>query len=161
MTSFFCHLRSVVFWFAVAGWIARAGAATLTVTPAITSNTYNGVITINIGGLTNGEKVLVEKYIDLNGNGAIDAGEPLVDMFEIADGGAMVIGGITNVTVPFDHNSATGAITTSLGLVGSLVFENMVGHYVYQVASPSGNFAPVTALFEITNAALAQSVSGI
>src|SRR5437016_10672992 len=114
MTSFFCHLRPIVFLFAVAGWITQAGAATLTIAPSVTSNTYNGVITLNIGGLTNGEKVIVQKYLDLNGSGSIDPGEPLVDMFKSVDGGAMAIGGITNVNVPFDRNCATRAINTPL-----------------------------------------------
>src|SRR5271165_1216423 len=76
-------------------------AATLTVTPSVTSNTYSGVITLNITGVTNGEKVTVETYLDLNANGSIDPGEPMMDTFKITDGGAMIIGGITNINVPF------------------------------------------------------------
>ena len=161
MNCCFVHLKRLVPLFTVAGWITQAGGATLSVTPAVTSNTYAGVITLNIGGLTNTEKVVVRKYLDLNGNGAIDPGEPLVVQFKIADGGAMVIGGVTNVNVPFDSNSATGAITTSLNCIAKLVFETMVGHYVYEVTSPSTNFPPVTATFGVTNATLAQSISGI
>ena len=37
----------------------------------------------------------------------------------------------------------------------------MVGHFVYRLVSPTGRFAPVTALFAVTNATLAQSVSGV
>src|SRR5690349_7421661 len=86
-------------------------SATLSITPSVISNTYPGVIHLDIGGLTNGEPVIVRKWLDLNANGVIDSGEPLIDQFKMADGGAMVIGGVTNVSVPYDSNPAAGAIT--------------------------------------------------
>jgi hypothetical protein len=135
-------------------------AATLTVTPPATSNTYGGVITLNITGVTNGEKVTVETYLDLNANGSIDPGEPMMDSFKIADGGAMIIDGITNINVPFDSNSATGAITTTLTFVPPMVLENVVGQKIYRVVSPGGNFSPVTATLLVTNAVTAQTLSG-
>ncbi|MGA9776685.1 MAG: hypothetical protein ACLPRE_12865 [Limisphaerales bacterium] len=133
----------------------------LTVSPAITSNTYTGVVTLNITGLTNTEQVTVQRWIDGNANGVIDAGEWMMDAFKISDGGAMVNGGVTNLNVPFDSNSATGAITTALNFAGSMAIENMTGHFVYAVTSPTGRFAPVTATFQVTNAALNQSISGV
>src|SRR5581483_8659107 len=69
--------------------------------PTNVSTAYNGVLTLNVTGLTNTEKVIVQSYLDLNGNGIIDAGEPLVDMFKTGDGNAMIIGGVTNINVPF------------------------------------------------------------
>ena len=135
-------------------------AATLSVTPSVISNTYPGVIQLNIGGLTNGEQVIVRKWLDLNGNGSIDSGELLIDQFKIADGGAMVIGGVTNISVPYDSNPAAGSITTSLSVSPALILENMVGQCVYQIVSPSGRFAPVTATFAVTNAALPQAITG-
>jgi hypothetical protein len=136
-------------------------AVTLTVTPSAISNNYGGVITLNITGLANGELVSVQKYFDLNGNGVVDPGEPMIDAFKIKDGGANVIGGITNINVPFDSNSATGAITTTLDFAPPRSLANTVGQYVFQVSSPSNNFTPVTATFTVTNAALAQSLSGV
>jgi hypothetical protein len=67
------------------------GAATLNVSPAATSNTYAGVITLQIGGLTKAEPVVVQEFLDANNNGIVDTGELLVDPFPIADGGASVI----------------------------------------------------------------------
>src|SRR2546423_15402498 len=43
---------------------SSARAATLSVTPSLISNTYGGVIQLNIGGLTNGETVIVRKWLD-------------------------------------------------------------------------------------------------
>jgi len=139
--------------------ISRA-AVSFTVTPSVVSNTYAGPITLNITGLTNGETVKVQTYLDLNSNGVVDPGEPLIDAFNLTDGGASIIGGITNISVPYDSNAATGAITASLSFAPTI--ENIVGQKIYRVISnPSGAFAPVTATFDVTNAALNQSVSGI
>lgn len=139
---------------------AGAQPVLLTVTPPVTSNTYPGFITLNITGLTNTEKVVVQKYLDLNANGAVDAGEPMIDAFKIADGGAMIIGGITNLNVPYDSNTATGAITTALSFAPALILENIVGRQTFVVSSPTGRFAPVTATLTVTNAPFGQSING-
>ena len=130
----------------------------LSVSPSVISNTYPGFITLSITGVTNGEKVSVQKWLDGNGNGVIDAGELMIDAFKITDGGAMVINGITNLNAPFDSNPAAGTITTTLNCPGALLLDNMVGHYVYRVLSSGGS---ATAPFTVTNAPLGQSVSGI
>jgi hypothetical protein len=132
----------------------------LSVSPSVISNTYQGDITLTITGLTNTEKVIIQRWIDGNANGVIDVGEQMMESFTIADGGAMVISGVTNLNVPFDSNSATGAITTTLNFAASMAIENMTGHFVYAVVSPTGRFAPVTATFTVTNAELNQSISG-
>src|ERR1700722_6367063 len=139
----------------------QSNAVTLTVSPSVISNNYAGDITLNITGLTNTETVQVQRWIDRNANGVIDAGEPMMESFNIADGGAMVISGVTNLNVPFDSNSVPGAITTSLNFAASMAIENMTGHFVYSVVNPTGRFAPVMATFTVTNAALNQSISGI
>src|SRR6266403_726641 len=123
--------KSAVLFLAVAAMCIAGNAGfahqTLSVTPSVTSNTYTGLITLAITGLTNGEKVVIQKYLDLNANGSIDAGEPLIDAFKISDGGVMVIGGVTNINVPFDSNPTAGAITTTLNFPVSMVLENIVG----------------------------------
>src|SRR5208282_498376 len=104
----------VAFAVVLAAATVASAQPTLVVSPAVISNTYSGVITLNINGLTNGEQVIVQRYLDLNGNGVVDLGEPLIDLFKIKDGGAQVIGGITNLNVPYDTNPTNGAITTTL-----------------------------------------------
>jgi hypothetical protein len=137
-----------------------SAAVTVTVTPSATSNTYTGPITLNITGLTPGQQVKVQTYLDLNASGVVTTNDPLIDAFDVADGGAEVIGGITNVSAPYDSNPAAGAITTALNF--TLPLESIVGQKIYRVASnPGGAFTPVTAIFDVTNAAIGQSVSGI
>jgi Carboxypeptidase regulatory-like domain len=150
----------------LASWLAvgNAGFAqqTLTVSPSSTSNTYTGVVTLNITGLTNGEKVSIEKWLDLNANGSVDAGDLLVDAFKIADNDLTnnLIGGVMDISVPWDTNTTNGTITTTLNFAGNMAIENMTAHFIYRLVSPTGRFAPVTALFTVTNASLPQSVSG-
>ena len=136
---------------------------TLTISPSVTSNTYPGVITLNITGLNTTEKVTIQRWFDGNANGTIDPGEPMMDAFKVTDNtnGNALIGGVVDINIPYDLNPTNGVITTKLYLPEAMVLENMVGHYVFQVTSPTGRFTPVTATFAITNAPLGQSVSGV
>lgn len=157
------HCCTLLRWFTVllCGALASlAGGATLSVTPSSTSNTYTGVITLQIGGLTNTEPVIVQEYFDANTNGVVDPGELLIDLFPIRDGGVSIIGGHTNLSVPFDSNAATGAITTALNFASPLTFANTVGQHLYKVISPTGRFTPVTATLLVTNPPTGQTLSG-
>jgi hypothetical protein len=151
--KFFSVLSCAVFLCELA-----ASGQSISVTPSAVSSTYSGVITLNITGLTNGEEVTIQHFLDLNGNGVVDPGEPLVDAFKITDGGASVIGGVTNLNVPFDSNATTGAITTALSFAPPL--ENIVGHHIYRLVSPTKRFSAQNINFLVTNAPLAQFITG-
>ncbi len=150
--------RCVVMGCALGTLIYPAVGATLSVVPSTVSNTYNGVLTLQITGLTNGEEVAIQRYLDVNANGTVDSGESLIDAFGITDGGVSVIGGITNLNVPFDSNPGGGAITTALNLTASL--DTVIGQHIFRLVSPSGNFPPQISLLVITNAAHGASVTG-
>src|ERR1039458_7920065 len=45
---------------------STAAAVAFSVTPSAVSNTYNGTITLQVTGLTNGETVVVQKFLDAN-----------------------------------------------------------------------------------------------
>ena len=140
--------------------LAGPPAVTLTVSPSVISNNFPGVITLTITGITSGEQVRVEKFLDVNGNSAIDAGDLLVDDGKVTDNNNSnaIIGSITNINVPEDINPTAGAITLPLVFSPFITLENMTAKYVFQVIGPSGQ---ATATFEVTNAALAQNISGI
>ena len=165
MKFFFSQQRFLsLLTFAVALWpglSAHAGRlVTFAVTPAGVSNTFGGQITLQIGLLNTGETVVVQKFLDANGNGVIDAGDLLVQQFQLTDGQANVIGGVTNINVPGDWNPTNGAITMPLNLQTSGFEQQWVGKYAFKLSSPSGLFAPVTNLFNVTNASYAQSFTG-
>ena len=141
------------------GFPAAFAQPALTVSPSAVSNTYTGVITLNITGITNSEKVTVQEWLDLNGNGSIDPGEPMFDTFKITDNNnsSAIIGGVTNINVPLDLNPAAGAITTTLNFAPPFVFENVTGQHLFRVVAASGT---ATATLLVTNAGNSQYLTG-
>ena len=138
---------------------ALSTSVTFSVSTGAVSNSYSGLITLQVAGLNIGETVQVEKFLDVNGDGAVDAGDSLMRSFPLTDGQASVIGGVTNVNVPGDTTPADGSITAQLSIAND-VAQEIVGQYIFRLTSPTGRFAPMTALFDVTNAAYAQSFSG-
>ena len=141
------------------GLAGLAHGATLSVSPSTISNTYNGYITLTIGGLTNGETVVIEKFADANTNGVIDAGDFLLQSFRLTDGVSSTIGGVTNINVPGDANPAASNIIAQVNYSAPQP-DHIVGKYEFKLSSPGGRFTPVTNLFTVTNFAFAQSFTG-
>ena len=118
-------------------------------------------ININITGLSSGNTVRIQRILDLNGDGAFDIGEPLVDDFLVTDGTSSVIGGVPNPGVPGDDDgTANGAIVTHLSLPTSCETGRTAGNYLIRVMSPSGEFAPVQTSLTVAQPDYGQSVSG-
>jgi hypothetical protein len=149
-------MLAATLFFAVAN-PATAGLG-LTVSPAVISNTWPGYVTLNITGLTNLQPVKVQTFLDLNGNGVVDPGEPLMDSCKVQESGAMVIGGVTNVSAPHDSNPATNAITMTLNFAPPESFDNLTGQKIYRVIAGGSS---VTAAITVTNAVTGSYVSGI
>jgi hypothetical protein len=143
-------------------WLSLSahGAVSFSVSPSATSNLYSGTITLQITGLTNGETVLVEKYLDVNTNRLIDSSDWLVQSLTLTDGQNFVIAGVTNFNVPGDSNSTNGSITASVSFPGGGFSQQIAGTYAYKLSSPGGHFSPITNLFTVTNLAYAQSFTG-
>jgi hypothetical protein len=136
------------------------GETPVFLTPAGVSNTFNGNITVQVTGLTNHETVLVQKFLDANSNGVIDAGDLLVQQFNLTDGQAFVIGGVTNYNVPGDGNATTGAITATLNFQNDDFIQKTIGQYFFKLSSPTAHFAAITNLFSVTNLPYAQKITG-
>jgi hypothetical protein len=64
-----------------------------------------------------------------------------------------------NVNVIADLTPEDGAITAQVDFFTSFV-PQMIGEYVFRISSPDNRFAPLSARFTVTPAALGQSVSG-
>lgn len=157
-------LRLGRFFAVIAGVLATAGlarAATFSINPTSVSNFYSGNITLQIGGLTNGETVLVQRFLDPNGNGIIDAGEPLVQSFSLTDGQVVSIGGVRNGNIPGDNDlSANGQITATFNFAYGAEFSRGSGKQVFRVSSPSSRFAPLQQTFAVTQSALPWQITG-
>src|SRR5215469_2915378 len=108
--------------------------------------------------MTNGvTNVVVQKFLDVNTNGAIDSGDLLVQQFRLAVGQVNVFTNeatLTPVTVtnfmPGATSSTTGQITIPLNFQNGDFAQSLVGKYFYRVSSPSGQFLPVTNAFTVT-----------
>jgi len=136
-------------------------AVTFTNTPSSVSNTYGGIITLTVGGLTNGETVVIQKFIDLNTNSVIDGSDWLLQQFQLTDGQAgMVIGGIVNSNVPGDTDSTAGQITSKINFRSGDFVQNIAGRFLYKLSSPTARFTPITNLFTVTNFPYAQKFTG-
>jgi len=144
--------------------IQSRAAVTATLLPSAISNSYSGIVTLQISGLTNGEKVVVQKFLDANGNSAVDAGDSLVQQFNLTDGHANTfLDGattVTNLNVPGDTDAVGGRITAALNISQSGFEQTISGKYLYVVTSPFGNFPPMTNAFTITNFPYGQSLTG-
>src|SRR3954471_12925610 len=142
MKAFLKYVASLL----ILGGLAFQTHATVAVTlsPPAISNSYAGIVTLQITGLTNGEKVVVQKFLDANVNGTVDAGDTLWQQFTLTDGYANTfLDGattITNLNVPGDMDAATGQITAALNISQSGFEQTIAGKYIYVVTSPFGNF---------------------
>ncbi|MGD0413197.1 MAG: putative Ig domain-containing protein [Verrucomicrobiota bacterium] len=141
--------------------LPAAENVTFTVTPSVVSNTYDGQITLLVTGLTNGETVGIKQYFDLNTNGVIDAGDWLMQQFNLTDGQAgMVIGGVTNINVPGDTDATPGQITAKLNFQNQKGIQNFIGNYLFELSSTSGTFTAITKSFTVTNLPYGQKFTG-
>jgi hypothetical protein len=136
-------------------------AISFTITPSAVSNTYSGIVTLQISGLPTGGNVMVRKYLDANTNGVIDAGDILWQEFQMTDGVASVFStgttSITNFNAASDTDgSANGSITAKLYPAQDFS-QLVVGKYLFVLLSSAGN---ITNSLVVTNFPFAQSISG-
>src|SRR5713226_420478 len=82
-------------------------AVSLVVDPSSITNDFQGKITLAISNVAPAGTVTVQRYADLNGNGVIDAGEPLVLSFKVTDGQVPLINGVRSLNVPGDEDGST------------------------------------------------------
>ena len=140
-------------------------APTLTPTVTLSTDTIaansTDDITIHIAGFNNGDAVRIQRFLDSNGNGSVDPGEPLAQSFPVTDGVVSSIGGVTNTSVPHDEDGVTnGSITTHFSLPSTAEMGRTAGSYLIRVSSRTGGFRPVQKTFTITQPAYGQSISG-
>ena len=84
-------------------------AVGFSLSPSSVTNTLRGKITLTITNINRGSTVTVERVADLNGNGVIDLGEPLVLSFQVSDGQVPLIAGVRNRNVPGDEDGLTNS----------------------------------------------------
>lgn len=146
---------------AVAGQQTLHAAVAIQVTPAEVKSDYTGPALIRITGLSPGQKVVVEKFSDFNGNNVPDAGEPLTQSFPLTDGQRSEIGGVINPNMPGDTDGlANGSIEAAWQLATDSEINRVEGKFILRVSSPTGLFTPVTTPFTISPITASQSITG-
>lgn len=137
-------------------------AQNFSVSPGVITNDYIGQITLTITNLSAGQSVIVERYLDVNNNGAIEAAEWLVQRFAVTDGSQPLVGGVRNINVPGDDDGVTnGQITVRLNYPGlNATLDTIAGHVLYRLVDPNGVFTTVTSGLTVRQKAFAQGVTG-
>jgi hypothetical protein len=139
-----------------------AYGVTLELSPNSITNFYQGSIALQVEGIEAGENVLVEKFLDINGDGKIDSTDYKVQEFKLTDGFAALLGNSmnggehTNFNVPGDFGEKAGEITSTLQF-RQFEPDHSVGNYIYRATGKSG---AATALFTIANADFPQTING-
>jgi hypothetical protein len=135
-------------------------AATFTVSPSVIGNDYDGVLSLQVGGLTNGEPVLVQRFYDFNGNGTPEGDELLLQSFRLKDGEAFVVAGVTNLHMPGDLGGTAGAISAQMHMKVAGFQQKFIGKHVYRLSSPYNRFAAQLVPITVTNSAYPTTLSG-
>jgi hypothetical protein len=143
------------------GFARPVSAATLSVTPSACSNLYTGDLTFQITGLTNGETVLVERFLDLNTNGVIDGNDFMVQSFLLTDGQVTSIAGVRNGNIPGDNDlTANGQITATLSFANGPEFTRISSSQIFQLSSPKSRFPAVQQSITVTQAVYPHRITG-
>ena len=164
--SFLVKIKLQLAIFAFAVLLSQSGLAAVgfTITPSSISNTYNGSVTLQITGLTSGDTVLVQKYLDLNANGVVDGSDILWQQFQLTDGQSTIFHdgstAVTNFNVPGDTDGSTNGSITAKLYPSSDFTQVFPAKYLFVLSSPAAHFSPITNSFTVTNFSFAQSITG-
>ena len=140
---------------------ALGAAVSATLTPATTTSTSTTPVVLQVTGLASGGAVIVERFVDANGNGAVDAGEFLAERFTVTDGQVTSIGGVRNTNIPGDEDGSSNG-QLNINLIPALGTElgRLAGQQIIRISSPSAAFTTFTRTLTITQPVQAQSISG-
>ena len=137
-------------------------APALSVAPASLPVDVSDDIVVTVDGLASGDTVRLERYLDVNGNGLVDAGDLLVQSALVRDGGVALVDGQPDLSQPgdLDAGSLDGRIVTHFNRPGSPELGRIVGTYLIRVSSPTSAFAPVLQTFALTSSADSRIIAG-
>jgi hypothetical protein len=141
--------------------LTSSHAVSLTMNPSSVNSAFAGWITNTLVGIGAGQSARFETFLDLNGNGSIDASDILVQSFRVTDGQVTSVAGIRNRNIPGDDDGATNGQIQCVRFSGVKAEAAWgIAHYVIRASSPEGQFTPVTVAFQITQPPYSQRVSG-
>jgi hypothetical protein len=155
-------IKSLLVCLLVVNWTLHAAPLSITVSPTTITNNYVGTIQLSISNLSSaGVTVRVDRILDVNSNGIVDANEWIGQSFYVSDGQEPLIGGVRNSNIPGDDDGlANQSILSRVPYPSvNLTLEHISGQYIYRVTDlVSGQTA--TAILGIAQQALPQGVRG-
>ncbi|VGO18766.1 hypothetical protein [Pontiella sulfatireligans] len=129
------HLVLIAIAMANAVW-----AVDLSVSPTHMDWTDQGFVNLSASNVTAGAEVELSIFVDLNGDGTLDAAEPLALQFNLEDGTTNAFGAETFMD---DNDGAiNGAIESAISFYGKNYLHS-IGDYILQAVELDGTGAPV------------------
>ncbi len=154
MTQF---IKSLICFGLVAQSFLSARAVTLQVSPSSITATVPTDVVISVGGVGSGEKVKIERVVDVNGNGSVDAEDFVIESFFVTDNALVSIGAIINSNVPADTNSNPGTIAVHLNSQAGTEVQRASGKFIYRVSGSSGS---ALSAFTVTQPSSTEKIQG-
>ncbi|MCH8511723.1 MAG: hypothetical protein LAT83_08710 [Kiritimatiellae bacterium] len=119
------------------------GPITVIVSPETIDADRFDWVDVEISGLSNGQTVLIERFLVDNDEGIVNENAVLVESHLVQEGYRPMFGDFffnTNMVLDWD-GEVDDTIETQLGMFGGM--SNMAGEYVIRVSSPNDAFDPV------------------
>lgn len=137
--------------------------ATVNTTLSPTSQVTGDIqpVVVSVTNLATGGSVIVERFLDVDGDATVDAGEFLIERFAVTDGQVTTIGAVRNTNIPGDEDlAANGQMTVHLRPSFGPELGRGAGSQVVRVSSPTAAFTAINRTLTLTQPSHAQSISG-
>lgn len=135
-------------------------AVDLSVSPSSMEWVDQGFVNLAVSNLKVGAEINLSIFVDLDGDGVIDAADPLALQFELEDGTTNALGAETFVD---DNDGAiNGAIESAISFYGDNYLHS-IGDYIVQAVELDGTGAPVASNstpFSVTQPASSTWITG-
>lgn len=141
--------------------VTATGVVSVLLTPSALTSTSTDSAVLQVKGMAAGDSAIVERFVDANANGSVDAGDFLAEKFQVTSGQVASIGGGRNPFVPGDEDGAAdGQISAKITPSTGAEFGRLAGAHILRVSSPTADFQPLTTILTLTQAVLPQSITG-
>jgi uncharacterized delta-60 repeat protein len=135
--------------------------ANATLSTSTQSSSSSTPVVLQVTGISTGGSITVERIMDADADGVVDAGEFLAEVFTITDGVVTTIGGVRNTNIPGDEDGAAdGQISMNLMPASGPEFGRLAGAQIIRVSSPTAAFPAFNRTLTLTNPAQSQTISG-
>ena len=135
--------------------------ANATLSTSAQSSSSSTPVVLQVTGISTGGSITVERIMDADADGVVDAGEFFAERFTITDGVVTSIGGVRNTNIPGDEDGAAdGQISMNLMPAAGAEIGRLAGAQIIRISSPTAAFPTFVRTLTLTNPAQSQTISG-